>query len=298
MTLNPNLEAIDLERAESTLLFGCEGQNPHTRKGRRWNNNPNTCLLNDFDHLIRALYADQNHEAVNFMSSYICHPRHNYSPSTKLIRLQALWEKLLPHRKLKISTANLKVVPFEESGEYSAADLSDGERVIFYLIGQSLMVKPNGILIIDEPELHINKSILPDLFDMIERERCDCSIIYLTHDLEFAASRYSSKKYIIKAYTINPLGWTIEKLPQGTEFPEELLTKIIGSRRPVLFVEGTSDSLDVIIYRQIYTQHIVLPVGSCEAVIQAAKNFNKLDTLHRLKCTGIVDGDFLSIEEK
>lgn len=38
--------------------------------------------------------------------------------------------------------------------------MSDGERVIFYLIGQCLAVRENGIVVIDEPELHLNRALL------------------------------------------------------------------------------------------------------------------------------------------
>ncbi|MEP0944835.1 MAG: AAA family ATPase [Rhizobiaceae bacterium] len=58
-----------------------------------------------------------------------------------------------------------------EGQEYSAADMSDGERVVFYLIAQALLEKPDSLLIFDEPELHINRSILAKLWDEIEGAR-------------------------------------------------------------------------------------------------------------------------------
>lgn len=42
---------------------------------------------------------------------------------------------------------------------YNSSEMSDGERVIFYLIGQCLAVPENGIIVIDEPELHLHKSV-------------------------------------------------------------------------------------------------------------------------------------------
>ena len=33
--------------------------------------------------------------------------------------------------------------------------MSDGERAIFYLIGQTLAASSDSVLIIDEPELHL-----------------------------------------------------------------------------------------------------------------------------------------------
>lgn len=299
LTLNPKVEAIDLERAESVLLYGYEGKNPNTRNGRRWNNKPNTVLLNDFDHLMRALYANHNDGTHNFMQAYMSSPESGYKPSTKILRLQTLWEKLLPHRKLKISPGDIKVlVSTSKTEEYSAEDLSDGERVIFYLLGQCLMVPQNGVFIIDEPEPHIHKAILPDLYDMIENERRDCTIIYLTHDLEFAASRYNSNKYIIHDYNKSKQLWSIERLSHDDEFSEELLLRIVGSRRPTILIEGEIDSLDAVVYRHVYENYTVLSIGSCETVIQAVKNLNKLRNLHRIECLGLIDGDYRCLEEK
>ena len=38
--------------------------------------------------------------------------------------------------------------------------MSDGERAIFYFIGEVLCAKENSLIIIDEPENHLHKSIL------------------------------------------------------------------------------------------------------------------------------------------
>ena len=75
---------------------------------------------------------------------------------------------------------------------YNAAEMSDGERVIFYLIGECLAAPDDAVIVIDEPEMHLHKSIQSDLWDAIEAERPDCLFVYLTHDVDFAASRASN----------------------------------------------------------------------------------------------------------
>ena len=102
--------------------------------------------------------------------------------------------------------------------QYDASDLSDGERVMFYLLGQCLLVRPGCILIIDEPELHIHKAILSAFWDAIETARNDCAFIYLTHDLEFASSRRSAQKIALQRYHKKPQErWELEVIPEDAE---------------------------------------------------------------------------------
>lgn len=67
--------------------------------------------------------------------------------------------------------------PLGDGGDapYSATQLSDGERVIFYLTGQCLLAPKDGVLVIDEPELHIHPAISEPLWHALERERTDCA---------------------------------------------------------------------------------------------------------------------------
>lgn len=58
--------------------------------------------------------------------------------------------------------------------------MSDGERVIFYMIGEVVSVPENSIVVIYEPEMHINKAITKKLWNEIEVERPDCTFVCLT----------------------------------------------------------------------------------------------------------------------
>ena len=174
--------------------------------------------------------------------------------------------------------------------------MSDGERAIFYMIGQVLVADENKILIIDEPELHMHPSIMSKLWDELEAARPDCAFIYITHDLTFAASR-NAQKYVIRDYTPTPT-WDVESVPDNTGFSEEIATLILGSRRPILFVEGTETSLDLPIYRACYPEWTVIPRSSCTEVIQSVVTMDNNDSFTRVTCTGIVDGDDYTKEDK
>lgn len=89
----------------------------------------------------------------------------------------------------------------------------------------------------------------------------------------------------------------IEEIPENTGFPEELVTLIRGSRRPILFVEGTHDSLDYAIYRACCPEWTVVPKASCSEVIHSVVSMRANESLTRVTCSGIVDGDDYSDED-
>ena len=161
---------------------------------------------------------------------------------------------MLPRRRLDVRGDDIWVQDIAGDVSYSAADLSDGERAVFYLIGQTLVTDANA-LIIDEPELHVHCSIMDRLWDELEGARPESVFIFITHDLEFAASR-TAQKFIIKEYSPTA-AWTLEAVPEATGFDEQVTTLILGSRQPILFVEGTEDSIDKAIYRCIFLEWTV-----------------------------------------
>jgi len=247
-----------------------------------------TSPLNDFDFLVQALFADQSNKSLE------THQRvraGDYGPAdpTKLERLQDIWSRLLPHRQLLVSGDDIQVLTPGSDAPYRAADMSDGERAIFYLIGQTLAAAENSMLVVDEPELHIHRAIMSKLWDELEAARPDCAFVFITHDLEFAASRVA-QKFVISDYLPAP-SWAIETVPEDTGFDEKIATLILGSRRPILFVEGQKNSLDSAIYRCCFPDWTVIPRGSCEDVIHSVVTMRNNQSLTRVTCSGIVDAD-------
>jgi hypothetical protein len=196
---------------------------------------------------------------------------------------------LLPHRELHISGDDIQVSITGSDTMYSATDMSDGERAVFYILGQVLVAEQNSLLIFDEPELHIHKSIMSKLWDELEALRPDCAFVFITHDLDFSSSRVADK-YVISSYDSTPC-WSIEKIPEDTGFDESLVTLILGSRKPILFVEGNNRSLDFATYRSCYPEWTVIPRGSCEQVIHSVVTMRQNESLTRIRCSGVVDAD-------
>ncbi|MCW8207353.1 ABC transporter ATP-binding protein [Verminephrobacter aporrectodeae subsp. tuberculatae] len=302
LVLNPNVVPAGYEAELRHLHTGTKEGNSNIKDIIRWEGKPATSLLNDYDRVLSALYAEDNDVSVSYRQSQKVTLSPEDPPTTKLDILKDIWETILPHRELVVLSGNLKTkIPESQSPEYSASEMSDGERVIFYLIGQSLLAQSNTILIFDEPELHINKSILNQLWDKIESTRPDCAFIYITHDVDFASSRHAATKYVIREYQKESKeskeAWDIKPVPKDEKIPDDVVATIIGSRNPILFVEGNRSSLDSSIYRKIYDGFTVIAVGSCEDIIHSVASFTARSELHHVSCAGLIDVDGRTDEE-
>lgn len=292
LALNPSVPKISERAALLGLRTGHANENAQIahRIGSRWNNNMAVSLLNDFDFLIQALFAEQANKSLETHKKVRAG---NGSPAdpTKFERLDEIWKRLLPHRELDISGDDIQVTVPGLNTRYKASDMSDGERAIFYLIGQTLTAVENSLIIFDEPELHVHRSIMTKLWDELEAVRQDCAFVFITHDLEFAASRVA-QKFVIRDYKHEPSPcWTFEMVPENTGFTEEITTLILGSRRPILFVEGADTSLDLAICRCCFPDWTVIPRGSCEEVIHSVVTMRRNQEFTRVTCSGIVDAD-------
>lgn len=297
LSLNPSVPKISENQALLGLRIGNTGDNAQVRHriGSRWGGKGAVHLLNDFDFLVQALFAEQSNKSLDTHKKVRGGDSGPAEP-TKFEILIDIWERLLPHRKLHISGDDILVSVTGEKETYSASEMSDGERAVFYMLGQTLVVAENSLIIFDEPELHVHRSIMAKLWDELESLRPDCAFVFITHDLEFASSRVADK-YVIREYSSRSY-WNIEKVPADSGFDEELTTLILGSRKPILFVEGTSSSLDVAIYRSCFTEWTIVPKGSCEEVIHSVVTMRRNAKVTRITCSGIVDADDYSQEDQ
>ncbi len=279
------------KRAEKELYYGwyqetyTDAQMLAHKNAQRWGGRFDTHLLNDFDKLMVLLHTEEYEEALNYKEG------RREKPVTKMDIVQKIWEAVLPHRKLFKKAGIIEAyLTGNEQTKYNASDLSDGERVIFYLVGEVVCAPRHSIIIIDEPEMHIHKSLVKSLFDLIEIEREDCSFIYLTHDIDFAFSRHSALKIWTKGYSGENL-WDYEILGNEMPIPEQLYLEVLGSRKPILFLEGDNSSIDYELYQHVYTGFTLKPLGSCEKVIQSVKALNEQNEFHTIQSFGLIDRD-------
>lgn len=264
------------------------------RKDNKWKSNVNTSLVDDYQALFDLLFSSEEQQRSKYFEDSKVSEHKIAIPLTLLTRLKNIWEKLLPTKELIIESQNISTKIKGTDITYSATEMSDGERVLFYLIGQTLCVPDNSTIVIDEPELHIHKSLQNRLWKTIEQERNDCNFIYLTHDIDFV-SNHSSDVLWMKSY--DGMQWDWEILENIEYLPKELIYEIVGSRQPILFTEGTKGSFDYQLFTLLFPDYLIKPLGSCTQVIQTVKSIKNISQLNGLDIYGIIDRDRRSEHE-
>lgn len=248
--------------------------------------------------LVSALISERLERRNNFCSNAregdIIHLNDFKSNIDEVIEI---WNHLIEHRTLLCDNlGNLQIECGDE--KYPAYKMSDGERVIFYVVGRVMLAKESSLIIVDEPEMHLHKAILNKLWDILEEKRKDCMFIYLTHDIDFASTRIANKRWL-KSYSSSTSGifenWEIESIADS-EIPEALLMKILGSRKKVLFCEGKQGSLDRQIIELLFPNFTITPLASCKDVINYTKAYNKISNKYAV-AYGIIDRDFRTKEQ-
>lgn len=283
------------KQTENLLWFGVENE-PHQHqmnKQQRWNYGKfTTSMVNDYNTVLSAVLAKRNLQNDQYLKE--CKQRdiegkpHDPVPKDVLDILYGIWNEIYPHRIIEIVDAQVNVNLGEVS--YKGIEMSDGERVALYLIAQCLAIPENKIIIIDEPEVHLHRSIMNKLWKSIENVRNDCFFIYITHDTQFAAAHEEAKKLWVKEF--DGVNWKWEFVNADSELPEQCILDILGNRKNTIFVEGTAESYDSAIYREIYKDYYIVPCGSSMNVIDYTKAMNSNTRMHHLKAYGIIDRDF------
>lgn len=299
LSFNENIALKSYSQAENIVFWGTDDLNSRGEKGNRWEwGKFTTKLMDDFENVLAALIALKNNENEAFVTACKNAEKTNEqkpnTPVTSIDTLQAIWNEVFPQRQLFVEDSKFYAT-LEKDGttiiKYLANQMSDGERSVLYLAAQVLCVPKNKIMIIDEPEIHLHRSIMNRLWIALEKYRPDCLFIYITHDTQFAALHSHADKIWIREY--DGENWKLEKLVHS-DLPEELLLDILGNRNNVLFVEGERDSYDMQLYTAVYPQYHVVACGSCTQVISRTKAFRNSSALHDCQVYGIVDRDYRS----
>ena len=248
--------------------------------------------LSAYEKLILKLQAEEFDAAVDYKEARKTNAELP-PPVTKIDKIQTLWEKMFPQNRLIRKSGFVELAASSSIGEtYTPERMSDGEKIVFYLIGAALCAKPNALLVVEEPEVLLHDSIKNLLWDEIEALRPDCTFVYLTHDINFATSRSDSQSLWIRAYDGDAHLWDYELIENKDSLPEELYIEILGSRKPILFIEGNeSNSIDNRLYPLVFQDYMVKPMGGCQKVIETTKAFRQLNDFHTLESMGIIDRD-------
>lgn len=299
LNFKENIPLKNFQNATEFLMYGSDDKSHYYNKVYRWDWGKayTTKLIEDFEYVLAAFIAKKNLENDAYIlackNAEIKGETYPSVPITIIDKLTTIWDAIFPQRILKIEDSKFYGI-FNKNGQevkYCANQMSDGERSVLYLAAQVLCLPEDKVIIMDEPEIHLHRSLMSRLWNELEKARPDCFFIYITHDTQFAASHRLSDKFWVKSF--DGKNWQIQKIEKN-ELPEKLLLDILGNRKNVLFVEGNENSYDTQLYSILYPDYYVIPCGSCEQVIMRTKAFKNNANLHHLSICGIIDRDFRS----
>lgn len=214
-------------------------------------------------------------------------------PLTLWDRVEYIWNQIFPEIKFELEPDD-RVVKVEKNGsKYSINGLSDGERCILFYIGSVLLAPENSYIVVDEPETFLNAAVYNELWDLLISERHDCQFIFASHNMDFVQSRSNATYVWCKKFEA-PYNLDYQILEESQEMPLSLLTEVSGTKKPILFCEGTKTSLDYQIYSKLFSEFcFVKPVQGHKQVIQHTKAYNNLQHLHGNTAYGIIDNDWI-----
>ncbi len=180
------------------------------------------------------------------------------------------------------------------SEPFDMAQMSDGERNAVLLAAEVLTVADGMVLLIDEPERHLHRSIIEPLLSALFAERPDCPFIISTHEIGLPLASPDSQVLILRSCRWNgdrAEAWDATLLEGYVDLPEDLKRAILGSRRRILFVEGESQSLDMQLYTVLFQDISVYPVGDCDQVIRSVEGLSNSKHMHEVAAYGLIDAD-------
>jgi ABC-type cobalamin/Fe3+-siderophores transport system ATPase subunit len=187
-----------------------------------------------------------------------------------------------------------------DSIHYSINELSDGERSALLIGAETLTASPETVILIDEPERHLHRSIIIPFLSHLFKLRSDCFFVVSTHDVELPYD-FPESKILIMRNSIwgNKIvtNWDFDIINCETSLPNDVISSVIGSKRRILFVEGEKNGFDQKFYQSLFPEFSVIARGSCIEVEKSVVGLSSLGMLHWLTTRGIVDGDGREAEE-
>lgn len=197
---------------------------------------------------------------------------------------------------IEISVRQNEQVLASKSGSepYSVAELSDGERNALLIAANVLTVPTATLLLIDEPERHLHRSIISPLLTLLFAKRPDCAFVVSTHDVMLPLDNPGARTMLVRGCIYNEssvTAWDADLIPSESSIDETLKKDILGSRRTLIFIEGDDRSLDKPLYSLVFPNVSVIAKTSCRDVDHAVSGIRSATDLHWLHAFGIVDND-------
>ena len=180
------------------------------------------------------------------------------------------------------------------SAPFSIAQMSDGERNAAIIAATVLTVDPGTVLLIDEPERHLHRSIIEPFLSALFERRKDCAFVVSTHEIALPVANPKARVLMVRSCKWSgdmATTWDAELLEPDIGLPEDLKRAILGSRKRILFVEGDSNSLDLPLYHALFPDISVVPKESCRDVQRSVSGLQGSQKLHHVEVFGLIDRD-------
>lgn len=190
----------------------------------------------------------------------------------------------LSNMPVEVSVKESDQVVASKSGSalFSVAELSDGERSALLVAATVLTAKPGTLILVDEPERHLHRSIISPLLTHLFARRPDCAFVVSTHDVTLPLDNQTARTLLVRGCTLTDtsFNWDVDLVPPGAEIDEDLKRDILGARRKLLFVEGEARSLDTPLYSAVFKDVSVIARGSSRDVEHAVAGVRGARDLH------------------
>ncbi|WP_265502885.1 AAA family ATPase [Paracoccus beibuensis] len=200
--------------------------------------------------------------------------------------------------KITVKIDGFRAVQAQRQGgePFDFAEISDGERAAIFLAATVLIAPPDSVLLIDEPERHLNHAIIAPLLRDLFAERPDCAMVVSTHAIDLAVEHPQARMLLMRDVrraepAQQEVAWDFDLLNAGEDVPELVRRDILGARRRILFVEGTDASLDGGLYATLLPGVSVASKGSSRDVIASTKGMLGASGLHHIEVSGLIDHD-------
>lgn len=180
------------------------------------------------------------------------------------------------------------------SNPYTIAYLSDGERNALLVAAEVLTLPPGTLVLIDEPERHLHRSIISPLLTSLFQKRRDCAFVVSTHEVMLPFENPSARTLLLRGITYSGglvSGWEADLLSAYVDIGEDTRRDILGARSKVLFIEGDEGSLDKSLYGLVFPNVTVIPKSGSRDVETSVMGIRDATDLHWLSVFGIVDND-------
>lgn len=175
--------------------------------------------------------------------------------------------------------------------DITVQQLSEGEKkLILVKTVLEILSDEKTLIIMDEPDAHLHETRKKNLYSIMS-EYPNRQIVLATHSPTFVDIAEQEQIKMLKTDVEgNAILFEAEKI--------EAIRELTGSRlnafleKPILFCEGTSSSVEAVLYPVLFPEFKVIPSGGHEEVIYNVKGYNAVLADETHKAIGIIDWDY------